>query len=261
MDTMKAASRNANHRISRILIVMLFVGMFAVVCSPVCAEDSTSTAANPGPDQIVYAPANGKSGPVIIAISGQSGRTAYQPYATELAKLGYYVVLVEGKDILNPEHTGPANLTKTIERAQHAPNAIPGKVAVIGFSLGGGGALYNAANMPEAVSVVIVYYPYTRTWANNMEALVKRFKVPVLMFAGGVDHYQNCCVVESAHAMEAAAKANKAPFELVVYPEADHGFNTQFDLHAKRNPTYRSGDTQDAWRRTLEMLTRYQPVQ
>ena len=61
---------------------------------------------------------------------------------------GYYAVLIDGKDSLNPEHTGDANLRKGIDRAQYSPNANAGKVAVIGFSQGGAGALNSAAILP-----------------------------------------------------------------------------------------------------------------
>jgi carboxymethylenebutenolidase len=244
-------------------ITVLLIGwIVAATASSAFATEGISTEAGPeGPAQTAYAPSNGKPGPVIIAISGHTGPTSYRAYASELAKLGYYVVLVDGKDILNPEHTGPANLSKTIDRARNAPNAVRGKVAVIGFSQGGGGALYNAANMPEAVSMVVAYYPYTRTWANNIDALVNRFRVPVLVMAGGVDRYNNCCVIESMHAMEAAAKARGVPFELVVYPDANHGFNLESGAHGEPIRAYRPDDASDAWRRTVEMLKHYHPLQ
>ena len=54
-------------------------------------------------------------------------------------------------------------------------------------------------------------------------------------------------------AMESAAKESNARFELVVYPNARHGFNIE-------GPAYRGADEQDAWRRTLEMLRQYSPL-
>lgn len=163
---------------------MLLIGwMFACFTASASAASSASNeAGSEGIAQTAYSPDNGP-GPVIIVISGQTGPASYQSYAAELARLGYYSVLVAGKDILNPELTGPANLRKTIERAQHTPSAIKGKVAVIGFSLGGGGALYNAANMSDLVSMVVAYYPYTKTWVNKIDSLVSHFQVPVLVLA------------------------------------------------------------------------------
>ena len=245
----------------RILNALMIGLIFGTLGASAFATGGVSTEAGPeGPAQIAYAPASGKPGPVIIALSGHTGPTAYRFYAAELSKLGYYVVLLDGKDILNPEHTGPANLGKAIRRAQSSPNAVKGKAAVIGFSQGGGAALYNAANMSDAVSMVVAYYPFTRTWANNIDSLVKRFRVPVMVLAGGIDRHNDCCVVESMHAMEAAAKASKAKFELVVYPEANHGFNLETGARGEPVHAYRSDDAHDAWLRTLEMLKQFQPL-
>jgi dienelactone hydrolase len=61
-------------------------------------------------------------------------------------------------------------------------------------------------------------------------------------------------LIETIPAIAAAAKERQAPFTLVVYPEADHGFNLSV------SPKYRSDYDLDAWQQTLEMLHRYQPV-
>lgn len=74
------------------------------------------------------------------------------------------------------------------------------------------------------------------------------------------DRYNDCCVIESMHAMEAAAKSNSAPFELVVYPEANHGFNLESGALGEPMRAYRPNDARDAWRRTIEMLKHYHSV-
>lgn len=208
----------------------------------------------------IYAPDSGR-GRVIILISGHSGPTSYKPYAADLAKLGYYVVLLDGKDILNHSQWPDAQqLRKAIERATCSSLAEPGKVAVIGFSLGGGGALLHAAAMPNLVSMVVAYYPFTREWVNKMNWFTRRFSVPVLVLAAQRDRYKECCVVETARAMESSAKANGAKFELVVYPNADHGFNLKTGAPGEPNAAYRADDDRDAWRRTTEMLHQYHPL-
>lgn len=261
MKTLMQKSTKEGHWFLRALIVLSIGWIVAATASTVYAAEGISTEAGPdGPAQTAYAPSNGKPGPVIIAISGHTGPTSYHAYAAELAKLGYYVVLVDGKDILNPEHTGPANLSKAIIRAQNAPNAVRGKVAVIGFSQGGGGTLYVAANMPDLVSMAVAYYPYTKTWANKIDSLVSHFQVPVLVLAAQRDRYKECCVVETAQAMEAAAKAKGVRFELVVYPEANHGFNLKIGASGEPMGAYREDDDRDAWRRTIDMLKLYHPL-
>lgn len=258
--TMRTKQINRIPWITQAVSMLLIGWMFAICAASALAASGVSTEAGPeGIAQTAYAPASG-SGPVVIVISGQSGPNSYQSYAAELAKLGYYSVLLTGADILNPAHTGGPNLKKAIERAQRSPNAIKGKVAVIGFSLGGGSALYEATAIPDLVSVVIAYYPSTRTWANNIGAMVNRFQVPVLVLAAQRDRYKNCCVIETAQAMEAAAKARGARFELVVYPEANHGFNLKTGASGEPMGAYRGDDDRDAWRRTVNMLKLYHPL-
>jgi len=244
-----------------LVVTVLLIGCivtFTAVSAAMAGGVSTDKGPE-GPAQTAYAPANGP-GPVIIVISGQKGPHDYQPYAAELSRLGYYTVLIDGNDILNPEHTGDVNLMKVIDRAQSSPSAVKGKTAVIGFSLGGGGALYFAANMSDAVSMVVAYYPYTRSWSNNIDSLVKRFQVPVLVLAGAKDRYKDCCLIETAQTIEVAAKESGAQFKLVVYPQAEHRFNLKTDSQGKPAHNYRKDDDRDAWGRTLEMLKLYQPL-
>jgi hypothetical protein len=100
----------------------------AVGCA--CAAEGLSTEAGPdGPAQTAYAPQKVPA-PVVVVISGQSGPTSYQSFAAALADLGYYTVLVAGRDILNPGKDGPVNLRKAITRAQQSPQASPSRPTV-----------------------------------------------------------------------------------------------------------------------------------
>jgi dienelactone hydrolase len=188
-----------------------------------------------------------------MVLSGASGPNSYRSYASDISRLGYYAVLLDGNDILTRQQDGAANLKKAIERAQHSAQAVPGKAAVIGFSRGGGGALAHATNIPEQVSMVVAYYPSTN-FVPDAGVLVKRFRVPVLVLAGERDKYNNCCLIESMRAMQAAARESGASFELTVYPQAEHAFN----IYPSR--TYRRDDDRDAWRRTEEMLRVHHPL-
>ncbi len=216
-----------------------------------CSGAMTS-AGGDGPAQTAYAPPSGK-GPIVVLLSGHSGPGHYQPIAGAIAKLGYYAVLLDGKDILTRGQDGRANLARAIERAQTSPHAVSGKAAVVGFSRGGGGSLVVAADMPEQVSAVVAYYPST-SFVSDASLIAEHFQVPVLILAGQRDRYHHCCPIESMRAIERGARERSKEFELVVYPYADHGFN----LPGSGN--YRGGDEADAWRRTVEMLRRHQPL-
>jgi dienelactone hydrolase len=202
---------------------------------------------------IEYAPPSGR-GPLVILFSGVNGPDAYRRFAADVAQLGYYAVLLNGLSVTLTQD-GEDSFMRAMERAQRSPKAIPGKAAVIGFSLGGGVALAQASHMPDFVSAVIAYYPTTMQ-IQDMRSFTARFQVPTLVLAGEKDTYMNCCRIESMRAMEAAAKEAGAPFELVAYPNVTHAFNLQ---------TYRSGvfraETADAWERTTKMLSKYHPLQ
>jgi dienelactone hydrolase len=244
----------------RTAIAMFLGWLCALTAAKVCYAGPDAIETNEdGPAQTAYSPDSGP-GPVIIVISGYSGPTSYKPYAAELAKLGYYVVLLDGKDILNRSQWPDAqNLRKAIKRATLSSQAKPGKAAVIGFSLGGGAALLHAAAMPDLVSMVVAYYPFTREWTDKINWFTKRFSVPVLVLAAQRDRYKECCLVETARAMELAAKTYNAKFELVIYPDANHGFNLKTTAPGEPNGAYRADDDRDAWRRATEMLRQYHP--
>jgi dienelactone hydrolase len=228
-------------------------GRFAATCAFSLALILTlpALAQADGPAQEVFLPKSQK-GPVVVLISGQSGTSNYRFYGRDVAALGYYTVLIDGKDILTRQQDGAQNLRKVIARAQTAPEATPGKVAVVGFSQGGSGVLLHAVTMPELISAAIAYYPGT-DWTKNLDAVAARIQIPLLVLAGERDRYKNCCVIESIRELEAAAKAKQIPLELIVYPYAGHGFNLS-------GSGYRGTDADDAWRRTSEMLARYLPV-
>src|SRR3954462_3274983 len=87
-----------------------------------------------------FVPKSGR-GPVVVVISGATGVPYYWSYAQRVSELGYYTVLIDGKDILTRGEDGAANLRAVIATAQVSPHATPGKAMLIGFSQGGGGIL------------------------------------------------------------------------------------------------------------------------
>ncbi len=166
-----------------------------------------------------YPPPQG-NGHVVVLVSGTAGPEHDKAFAHDIAALGYDVTVFDGNKILV---TGAEGLRSAVEQARQMPHALPGKVALIGLSLGGGVALAYGSQMPNDVAVDIVWYPATGFYL-RLPGYASRFKVPVLMFAGESDSYKNCCLISTARTMAADAAAVKAPFELVTYPGTDHDF-------------------------------------
>jgi dienelactone hydrolase len=208
------------------------------------------TLSGPADPEIDVPPPSG-SGRVVMMLSGIDGTAPYKSFAERVAKLGYYVVLIDGRQILSEDKQGGDRLAKAIAAAQRSANAEPGKIAVVGFSVGGGGALAYAERQPETVATVITYYPATSFIAKvaDMKSFVDKFEVPLLAFAGGKDTFKDCCLLTTIQSMKATSKDLGKSMDLVVYPDAQHDFI--------KDSTYREADAEDAWKRTTTVLAQY----
>jgi len=192
-----------------------------------------------------FPPPQGK-GRVVVVASGMSGPEHYATVAREIAQLGYDVVLFDGNPM---EGTHGAGLKTAIEQAMKMPHALPGKVALVGFSLGGIVTLYYGTQWPDLVVGAVVWYPAT-TVIKDVPTFVAGLKVPVLMFAGEKDTYRDCCLIAKAHTLADAATAGGKPFELITYPKTDHDF-------VKGGAHYNSQSYSDAFQRTAAKLKEF----
>jgi len=68
---------------------------------------------------------------------------------------------------------------------------------------------------------------------------------PTLAIFGGRDDFTPSADIEAL----SAAWVSRPDCEIVVYPEAEHGF-----VHAPERPAHRADDATDAWRRVLAFL-------
>ena len=204
----------------------------------------------------VFPPAQGK-GAIVVVISGSSGTSLFRDFSSKLASSGYYTVLIKGYDVISRwnvyDPQGLANLQSVIADSQSAAEAIPGKVALIGLSMGGAGALFQGGPLKDHVSAIVAFYPTLTRFASDIKPLAASLQVPVLLLAGEIDTYLECCLIDSMRSFDAAPR--KVPLELVVYPNAGHGFN----LH-DRQFIYRDEEAADAWARTLAFLNRLHPA-
>jgi carboxymethylenebutenolidase len=124
------------------------------------------------------------------------------------------------------------------------------RVAIIGFCMGGMYALKAAGSgrFDRAVSCSgMVRVP--EGWrgddlAEPLDALADA--CPVLAVFGGVDPWTPSADVEALRGALAAVPGS----EVVVYPEADHGF-----VHDPDRPAHRAEDAADVWSRVLAFLS------
>ena len=229
-------------------VLRFLVTAIAAVSLCAIAQDS-------GQPRQEFTPKSG-NGRVVVVISGQSGSVNYTTTAQQIADAGFEVVLVDGNDFWIKDTRSAWNMLKeVITHAQASSHAQPGKVGVVGYSLGGASALSYAARMPELVTTVVVAYPYT-AFIKDPPDFVAKIKVPVQMFAGTADTYKDCCLIEMARQLANAAKASSPPMlTLHEYNGVGHGFN----LATAARKDQAAG--QDAMERTIAQLKQALPAE
>jgi len=192
-----------------------------------------------------FPPPQGK-GRVVVLASGISGPAHYTTVAREIAELGYDVVLFDGNQTAGTH--GDAVKADILE-AQKMPHALPGKVALVGFSLSAGMFLYYGTQYPDLVSGGVLWYP-ENGFIHDTPGLVARMKVPLLVFAGTKDRYRDGITTDKDGELAAAANAAGKPFELVAYPDAGSDF-------ARGGDQYNPQDYADSFGRTADRLKAY----
>jgi carboxymethylenebutenolidase len=123
---------------------------------------------------------------------------------------------------------------------------------VTGFCRGGRQTWLFAAHNPRLKAAVAWYGPLLgdRTAIQPATATdyADQLKCPLLGLYGGQDQ---SIPADSIKAAEAKAKSAGKTVEIVIYPDAPHGF------HADYRPSYRQADAEDGWKRMLAWFKRY----
>jgi carboxymethylenebutenolidase len=119
-------------------------------------------------------------------------------------------------------------------------------LGVIGFCRGGRQTWLYAAHNPHLKAAVAFYGPLGGTPSPIQPKTALDFaadiQCPLLGLYGGQDPSIPVVSVKEA---EARAKAAHKTVEIVIYPDAGHGF------HADYRPSYRQADAEDGWKRAL----------
>jgi carboxymethylenebutenolidase len=131
--------------------------------------------------------------------------------------------------------------------ASHGGDA--GRIGVIGFCRGGRNAWLYAAHSHKVKAAVAFYGPLggvtTDIQPKTAGEMASQINCPLLGLYGGQD---KGIPVEMVLKAEADAKAAHKTVEIIIFPDAPHGF------HADYRPSYREADAKDAWARMQAWL-------
>jgi carboxymethylenebutenolidase len=186
------------------------------------------------------------------------GKAGYFAVATEYyARLGDLSKMTDVGQIISdviskaPDDQYMADLDSTSAWAlEHGGSA--SRVGVIGFCRGGRQAWLYAAHSPHLRAAVAFYGPLggapSAVQPVTALDLADKIRCPLLGLYGGQDPG---IPIESVHQAEAKAKAAHKIVEVVIYPDAPHGF------HADYRPSYRQPDAENAWDRALAWFRRF----
>jgi carboxymethylenebutenolidase len=210
-------------------------------------------------------PSHGTDFPVILVNEEIFGVHEYiKDVCRRLAKLGYFAVATEYyarigdlskmtdvsaiiRDVISkePDAQYMSDLDSTAAwAAAHGGSAT--KLGVIGFCRGGRQTWLYAAHNPTLKAAVAFYGPVMGTKTDiqprTVAEIADQIKCPLLGLYGAKDPG---IAVDDVRAAEAKAKAAGKSVDIVVYPDAGHGF------HADYRPSYRQADADDGWKRAI----------
>lgn len=209
-------------------------------------------------------PASGGPFPVILVNEEIFGVHEYiKDVCRRLAKVGYLAVATEYyarigdlskmtdsgqifRDVIlkAPDSQYMSDLDSSAAWAMK--NGGSDRLGVIGFCRGGRQTWLYAAHNPHLKAAVAFYGPLGGTPSPIQPKTALDFatdiQCPLLGLYGAQDPSIPVTAVKDA---EARAKAAHKTVEIVIYPDAGHGF------HADYRPSYRQADAEDGWKRAL----------
>jgi carboxymethylenebutenolidase len=267
-----------------VLMTSLAIG-FAAAAGPVAADTVITTGSEgltagevkiPTADVEIPAyramPATGGPFPVVLVVQEIFGVHEHiKDLCRRFAKEGYLAVAPE----LYARQGDPTKFTDWKELFAEIVNKVPDaqvmsdldaavawagksgsgdvkRVGVTGFCWGGRITWLYCAHSPQ-VKAGVAWYGRLVGESSPLQPkypidVVADLKAPVLGLYGGQDQGIPLADVEK---MRAALVAAKKPSEIVVFPDAPHGFNADY------RPSYRPDDAREGWRQALAWFRRH----
>jgi carboxymethylenebutenolidase len=195
-------------------------------------------------------------GPGVVVIQEWWGLVPHiQDVAERFAREGFVALapdLYHGRTTKSPDEAGKMMMSLKIDEAARdidgaiaylaaLPDAVPQRVGIIGFCMGGALSLYSASRNPR-VGVCVVFYGIHPNVKPDLEAL----SAPVLGIYAGRDTFTPpAAVAELDRKLTGLGKRH----EFHNYPDADHAF-----FNDTRPQVYNATAAADAWEKTIAFM-------
>jgi carboxymethylenebutenolidase len=151
-----------------------------------------------------------------------------------------------------PDAQVMSDLDAAVDWAKQTGKANTAKLGITGFCWGGRIVWLYAAHNPNLKAGAAWYGRIVgrpdELHPKNPIDIAADLKAPVLGLYGGADQGIPVATIEQ---MRKAVKADNKTAEIVVYPDAPHGF------HADYRPSYRKEAAEDGWKRLLDWFKKY----
>ncbi len=282
-NELKSLFPEQDHNSRRGFLVTTLPAGFAIAVMPVSAQTITTDTdgLTAGEVKIRVAdgeipayramPAKGKNFPVVLVIQEIFGVHEHiKDLCRRFAKKGHYAIApalyaregdpskVENmqalmRDIVSkvPDAQVMTDIDSTLAFAgEHGGNIK--KAAITGFCWGGRVVWLYAAHNPK-IKAGAAWYGRVVGQPSDLQPkhpidMAASLTVPVLGLYGGKDQG---IPLESLDKMRAALKPGKSKSEIIVYPNAQHGFNADY------RPSYGKADAEEAWGKMLAWFKKH----
>jgi carboxymethylenebutenolidase len=238
------------------LLKLLLVFCLAVPAFGATAKNVSYKSGDETVHGVLYTPAGKGPFPGIVVIHEWWGLNDWvKEQASKISDLGYVTLatdLYRGKVATTPEEAheimrgvpedrASRDLHAAVEFLRSQPDVNKDRLGAIGWCMGGGYALDVALQEPTLKADVINYGHL----ATDPESIA-RINASVLGIFGGQDHGIS---VDDVKKFEQALKQHGKKVEIVIYPDAGHGFE-----NPNNTAGYRSADAADAWQHTVKFF-------
>src|ERR1700690_3368258 len=240
------------NKLSRfVLVFLLAIPSFAATSKTVSYKSGDETV-----QAVLYMPEGKGPFPGIVVIHEWWGLNDWvKEQAAKLSDQGYAALAIdlyrgkvattpdEAHELMRgvPEDRAARDLHAAVEFLKSQASVKKDRIASIGWRVGGGYSLDVALQEPTLTAAVINYGHL----ASDSESL-KKINAPILGLFGGQDRG---IPPEDVKKFEHGLKQMGKKVEVVIYPDAGHGFE-----NPNNKTGYRADDTADAWKRTVNFL-------